>query len=461
VIFPQYVPRWQATVFASGAQRLGQLAALILLLLLSANLFATQIVDSVRLHRAPDHTRIVFDLKGPVEHRLFRLNEPERIVLDLEQTDVQFSPEQLNLGDSPVTGIRIGRHEDQRARIVFDLRASVRPRTNLLRPIEPHGWRLVLDLFDNEPRAPAKVDSSPQSAAQARPMVIAIDAGHGGEDPGALGPSGTREKDVVLQIARHLHRLMQREAGLQPVLIRTGDYYVPLVERRRRAAETHQADAFISIHADAFTDPRANGASVFALSTRGATSARARYLAQIANDSDRVAGVYEAERSNSGLLNVLADLKMHGTLTESLYLGRQVMDELAEVTRLHGDRRKVEQAGFVVLKEPGMLSILVETGFISNRTEERNLTSSAHQEKLAQAILTGVRRYFEQHPKPGSWQEAQRYRAGSGNVSHRIEPGETLSGIARRYSVSENAIRSQNNLRGDHIRAGQTLVIPQ
>ncbi len=460
MIFTDGVFLGYAVTTAGLRRRMGQLASLILLLFAAAGLSATQLIDSVRLHRAPDHTRIVFDLKGPVEHRLFRLNDPERIVLDLEQADVQFSPEKLNLGDSPVTGIRVGRHEDQRARIVFDLRASVRPRTNLLRPIEPHGWRLVLDLFDKESRLSDEGGQSQQRTVEVRPMVIAIDAGHGGEDPGALGPSGTREKDVVLQIARHLHRLMQREPGLQSVLIRTGDYYVPLVERRRRAAEIHKADAFISIHADAFTDPSANGASVFALSTRGATSARARYLAQIANDSDRVAGVYEAERSNSGLLNVLADLNMHGTLTESLYLGRQVMDELAEVTRLHGDRRKVEQAGFVVLKEPGMLSILVETGFISNRTEERNLTSSAHQEKLARAILTGVRRYFEQHPKPGSWQESQRYQAGAG-ISHRIQPGETLSGIAQHYSVSENVIRSQNNLRGDHIRAGQTLVIPR
>ena len=429
------------------------------LLFAGESIAAAQTIDSVRLHRAPDHTRIVFDLQGPVDHQLSRLANPERIVLDLEDAEISYAMHRLNLANSPVTGVRVGKHEGNRTRVVFDMDVEVRPRTNLLRPVAPHGWRLVLDLVDSDPTPVKSMERVISEQDGPRPMIVAIDPGHGGEDPGAIGPSGVYEKDVVLQIARRLHRLMEKEPGIQPVLIRTGDYYVPLAERRRIAAEKHNADVFLSIHADAFTDPRANGASVFALSTRGATSARARYLARIANDSDRVAGVPEEERGNTGLMGVLADMTLDGSMSHSHILGRQLVDEMARVTKLHGDRRRVEGAGFAVLQEPSMVSLLVETGFISNPTEERNLRSSAHQEKLAQSMVNGVKRYFEQHPKPGSWYAARR-RSG-GETNHRIQSGETLSSIARRYSVSESALRSVNNINGDLIRVGQELRIPE
>lgn len=427
--------------------------------LLCVPALAAQGIDSVRLHRAPDHTRIVFDLAGPVDHTLDKLANPDRIVVDLIDADLKFDVAQLEYSNSPITNIRVGKHDGNRTRVVFDLKDAVRPRTNLLKPIEPFGWRLVVDLFDAETQQIKTVARPQPELSGDRPMVVAIDAGHGGEDPGARGPSGVYEKHVVLKIAQRLYNLMEKEPGIKPVLVRTGDYYVPLAERRKIASDRHQADVFISIHADAFTDPAAHGASVFALSNRGATSARAGYLAKIANESDRVAGVYEEEKDNSGLLSVLADMTTSGSMAHSLYLGRQVVEEMGEVTKLHGNRKKVEQAAFAVLKEPSMVSILVETGFISNRNEEKNLNSSRHQEKLAKAILNGVRKYFETHPAPGTWYAARR-SGGQQVASHRIVPGDTLSSIARRYSVSESALRVSNNLQSDVIKVGQVLRIP-
>lgn len=439
--------------------------ALSLALTLLCSLFASawasaQNIESVRLHRAPDHTRIVFDLKGPLDHKIDRLSNPDRIVVDLTDATLDFDMNSLSLSRSPINGIRVGRHEAM-TRVVFDLNDSVRPRSNLLKPIDPHGWRLVIDLFDTDPEPVRSMEKIVEQQAGPRPMIVAIDPGHGGEDPGAIGPGGVREKDVVLQIARRVYRLMDAEPGIQPVLVRDGDYYVPLAERRRIASEQHGADVFISLHADAFTDPRANGASVFALSNRGATSARAAYLARMANDSDRVAGVYEEEKDNSGLMGVLADMTLSGSMSHSLYLGKEMIEEMGSFTRLHGNRRQVEQANFAVLREPSMVSVLVETGFISNPEEARKLQTAEHQDRIARAILNGVRRYFEHHPAPGSWFAEQRRNGGGGSVaSHRIQPGETLSAIARRYSVTEAALRDANNLSGDLIRVGQELKIP-
>ncbi|MED5238401.1 MAG: N-acetylmuramoyl-L-alanine amidase [Pseudomonadota bacterium] len=438
--------------------------------LTSPSLLAKESIDSVRLHRAPDHTRIVFDLPAPVDHKLDKLANPDRVVLDLKDARLAFDINSLDYASSPIANIRVGEHADK-TRVVFDMREGVRTRTNLLKPIEPHGWRLVVDLFDKTltdsasgTRAAAATPASKAPEVrkttrdEQRLMIVAIDPGHGGEDPGARGPSGTWEKTVVLQIAKKLEKLINDQAGMRAVMVRDGDYYVPLAERRKIARQQHNADVFVSIHADAFTDARAHGASVFALSNRGATSAKARYLAKIANESDRVAGVYEEEEDDSSLLSVLADLQMNGSMAGSLYLGRQVLMEMGKVTKLHGNRDKVEQAGFAVLKEPEMVSILVETGFISNPTEERNLRSSAHQSKLARSILNGIDDYFRSHPAPNSWYAAQRREKGE---EYRIQPGDTLSEIARQYSVSEQSIRSANDIRGDRIMVGQVLKIPR
>lgn len=424
--------------------------------LLASSLWATTI-DSVRLHRAPDHTRIVFDLPASVTHSLDKLSNPDRIVLDLHQATLDFDFSNLDYANSPVLNIRVGKHADK-TRVVFDMKDALRTRTALLKPIEPHGWRLVLDFLDNEAPVRSATPAPTTQPTRKEIMVVAIDAGHGGEDPGAIGPSGLREKVVVYQIAKKLEKLINAQAGMRAVMIRDGDYYVPLVDRRTVARKKHNADMFISIHADAFTDKRAHGASVFALSTRGATSAKARFLAEGENRSDAVAGILAEERADNNLLGVIADLQMNGVMADSLYLGRQILLEMGKVTKLHGGRTKVEQAGFVVLKNPEMVSVLVETGFISNPTEEKNLRSSRHQDKLARAILNGVDAYFRSHPPPGSWYAAQRAKAGE---SYRIQPGDTLSAIARQYSVSEQAIRAANNLSGDRIIVGQTLKIPR
>ncbi|MDX1802689.1 MAG: N-acetylmuramoyl-L-alanine amidase [Alcanivorax sp.] len=418
-------------------------------------------ITSVRLHRAPDYTRIVFDLPSPVEHQIDKLANPNRIVVDLMGADLNFDINSLDLSDSPIADIRVGKHSDK-TRVVFDMKAAVRPRTNLLKPIDPHGWRLVVDLFDKaKADEPVKSASQPTPQPQAsgdRDMIVAVDAGHGGEDPGAHGLGGTLEKNVTLQIAKRLADKINAASGMKAFLVRKGDYYVPLAERRTIARGKYHADVFISIHADAFTDHSAHGASVFALSNRGATSAKARYLAKMANESDKVAGVYEDEKDDSNLLSVLADLQVTGSVSHSLYLGRQVLNQLDDVTRLHGGRHRVEQAGFAVLKEPKMVSILVETGFISNRAEEKKLRSAHHQDEIAGAVLKGVQAYFRTHPTPGSWFAAQRRARGD---QYRIQPGDTLSEIANEYSVSEQAIRTANDLQGDRIMVGQVLKIPR
>ena len=426
---------------------------------------ATQRIDSVRMSHSPDATRLVFDLQQPVQHSVIKLANPDRVVVDMTAVALDFDFSALDFAATPITGIRTGKGENS-VRVVLDLKKAQRPRTMMLAPNESGGWRLVVDLFnDLDPEEPTNRAATPavplpQTPASGRKMVVALDPGHGGQDPGAIGPSGTREKDVVLQIARRLADHINREPGMRAVLVRTGDYYVPLAERRRIASEKHGADVFLSIHADAFTDSRAHGASVFALSHRGSTSARASYLARIANDSDRVAGVYQEERENSSLLNVIADMTTSGALIQSMVLGRMILEEMGQVTKLHGDRTRVEQAGFAVLKEPSMMSLLVETGFISNRNEEKNLRSSAHQEKMSKAIVRGLNRYFEMHPQPETWYAMMRQRGGVRPSTHQIASGETLSSIARRYSVSEAELRRHNNLRGDTIRAGQVLKIP-
>ena len=443
-------------IAAWNASRLHVPVVLVALLLLAEFVAATQVVDSVRMHRAPDHTRLVFDLEGPVDHELSRLEGPVRIVLDVQDVEMAYDLQEMDLSSTPVDAIRVGQHDGNRTRVVFDMAEDVRPRTNLLQPVDPHGWRLVLDLVDSDPEPVKSMEQLVEEAEGPQPMIVAIDPGHGGEDPGAIGPSGVYEKDVVLEISRRLYRMMDEHQGMQPVMIRDGDYYIPLAERRRIASDKHGADVFISIHADAFTDPRARGASVFALSTQGATSARARYMARISNESDQVAGVHEEERGDNGLMDVLADMTMSGSLTHSLFLGEQILDELGGVTRLHGNRRRVEQAGFAVLQEPSMVSLLVESGFLSNQEEERKLTDPNHQEKLARSVLEGVDRYFRRHPAPGSWYAAQRDNGGE----HRIRAGETLSSIAREYRVSMSELRRVNDLEGDGIREGQVLTIP-
>ncbi|MEQ9462467.1 MAG: N-acetylmuramoyl-L-alanine amidase [Haliea sp.] len=413
-------------------------------------------VHDVRLWRAPDHTRVVFDLTGPAEHRLLTLENPDRIVLDLSGATLKASLAALDLTSTPISLVRSGVRDGRDLRVVFDISEGVDPRSFALKANAQAGDRLVLDLYDRNPgRKPAvaEVRKSAASETGRRDIIIAIDAGHGGEDPGAIGPNRLREKDVVMAIARELHALLERDEGFSPTMVRTGDYYISL-KGRRDIARQRQADLFVSVHADAFTRREANGASVYALSTRGATSTTASYLAQRENEADLVGGVRLSDKDDV-LAGVLTDLSMTNTLDHSLRVGGKVLQRMDTVARLH--KRNVEQAGFAVLKSPDIPSILVETGFISNPGEAQKLGTREYQRKVAQAIHAGIRDWFMAQPPPGTLLASRKQQ---GDQEYVIARGDTLSGIAQRFNVPVNRLRDHNGLRDSRILVGQTLKIP-
>ena len=429
----------------------------ILALLLASSTWAVEVHD-VRLWRAPDNTRIVFDLTGPTEHKLMVLDSPRRIVVDIENTRLKTDLSGLKLSNTPVSGIRSGVRDGDDLRVVLEMSATVNPRSFVLKANEKAGDRLVLDLYDQQAEGDSTtvttVKKSVKQSAK-RDIVIAIDAGHGGEDPGAIGPNKRREKVVVMAIARELDALFKADKGFAPTLIRSGDYYISL-RGRRELARKRQADLFVSIHADAFKRKEAYGASVYALSTRGATSTAASYLAQRENAADLVGGVSLSDKDDV-LAGVLADLSMTSTLDTSLKLGGKVLGKMDNVAKLH--KRQVEQAGFAVLKSPDIPSILVETGFISNPEESRKLVSSSYQKKMARAIHAGIKDWFLAHPPSGTliaWQKQQ------GGRQYVIASGDTLSGIAQRFNVSLSDLKSYNSISGtgSKIRVGQKLLIP-
>jgi N-acetylmuramoyl-L-alanine amidase len=418
-------------------------------------------VIDVRLWRAPDHTRVVFDLSDKVEHRIVELDNPARVVVDIDDARLQGVLTDLPLANTPVARVRSGIRKGTDLRIVFDLNAKVSPKSFALAPNERIGHRLVLDLFDDEASVKqeplgeqgAITTKSVEELGARRDIIVAIDAGHGGEDPGASGPKKLREKEVVLKIARKLESRLARTAGFKPVMIRDGDYYVSL-RGRRELARKAQADLFVSIHADAFDQASANGASVYALSTRGATSTAAQYLADRENAADLVGGVRLSDKDDV-LAGVLTDLSMTATLDTSLSLGREVLEEVDKIAKLH--KRKVEQAGFAVLKSPDIPSILVETGFISNPGEAQKLATASYQDKMARAIQVGIEAWFLTHPPAGTllaWRRTQQTR------EYVIVSGDTLSEIADRNGVSLRALKATNGLTSNTIRVGQTLIIP-
>ena len=411
-------------------------------------------VNAVRLWRAPDHTRLVLDLSEAAELSTLSLDNPERFVIDLSQSRLTASLTALPLEGTPLSGVRSGIRQGADLRLVFDLSASVRTSVFLLPPNDTTGHRVVVDLFDKTPTEEPEPVLSVESLESRRDIVIAIDPGHGGEDPGALGPGGLREKTVVLQIARRLENQLAKIPGFKPMLVRTGDYYVSLKNRRDKARAL-EADLFVSIHADAFREKSARGASVYALSMRGATSTTAQYLADTENAADLVGGVELAEMDPM-LAGVLADLSMTGTLDASLNLGALILEQIDGVARLH--KKRVEQAGFAVLKSPDVPSLLIETGFISNPGEAERLATPAYQDKMARAIRRGIQSWFARQPPPGTllaWQREQ----GGREVT--IAAGDTLSEIAERYGVTVASIKTNNGLSRDVIYVGQTLVIPE
>ncbi|MDT8385454.1 MAG: N-acetylmuramoyl-L-alanine amidase [Gammaproteobacteria bacterium] len=427
--------------------------ALILPLYLAMPLLAQAAsVDGVRMWAGPDDTRLVFDISGPVDHSIFMLRSPDRVVLDLKNARLKQAPHGLDFRNSLVSDLRSATRNGDDLRLVLDLKTKVRPKSFLLKPTQQYGHRLVIDLqnLSAEPAAKVVTRTMPTAPSGApRDVIIAIDAGHGGEDPGASGQHGTREKEVVLAIARRLAELVEKEPGMKPLMIRDGDYYLGL-RKRMQMARDRQADLFISIHADAFRDGRASGASVYVLSQNGATSEAAQWLARSENDADLIGGVSLDDKDDL-LRSVLLDLSQNATIAASLDVGGSVLKELGRVGKVH--KHRVEQAGFVVLKSPDIPSILVETGYISNKREERNLRDRNYQHKLALAMLKGVRRYFTHNAPPGT-------RLALAEQEHVIRPGETLGGIAAQYQVSQLALRSANRLSTSQIKIGQILRIP-
>ncbi len=454
----------------------------LVLLLMATDLHAASDVQSVRLWRAPDNTRLVFDLSGPVEHKIFTLTAPDRLVIDVTGATLKAELDKLPLKNTPVASLRAGQHDADTLRVVVDLHAPVAPKSFSLAPNQQYGHRLVVDLFDQAtsaraatqppatatPATPAAPVSPtlpavklPATASSKRDIVIAIDAGHGGEDPGAIGPGKIYEKHVVLQISKELQRQINADKGFRAELVRTGDYFIPL-RKRTEIARKKGADLFVSIHADAAPRSAAYGASVFALSDRGATSETARWLADSENRSDLIGGAGNVSLGDKDqmLAGVLLDLSMTASLSSSLNVGQKVLSNMGRITPLH--KRRVEQAGFMVLKSPDIPSILVETGFISNPSEAKKLQTASHQQSLARSIHSGVRQFFHENPPPGTYVAWLRDsgKIASAPREHVVRSGESLALLAQRYQVSLTSLRSANNLRNDVIKIGQTLNIP-
>ena len=355
-------------------------------------------LNKIRLWAAPDNTRVVFDLSSPVIHKLETLSDPERIVIDLKNTEPVAALSQPPLRNGYVQAIRRGQHSGF-LRVVLDLNRQAQVKSFLLDANAHYGHRLVVDVYDAEQKQAVITQKTP--ASKYRDVIIAVDAGHGGEDPGAIGPTGTREKTVVLQIAKKLVEAINREQGMRAVLTRTSDYYLPL-RKRMALARRHEADLFISIHADAFTNRKVRGSSVYVLSNRGASSEHARWLAKRENASDLIGGVSRVslDDKDPDLASVLLDLSQTASLEASIDVAEEVLAGLRKVGRVHKPR--VESAAFAVLKSPDIPSLLVETAFISNPQEEKKLNSSAYQRKVARAVATGVRRYFVDNAPEGT-----------------------------------------------------------
>lgn len=339
-----------------------------------------------------DHTRVVFDLSGQVEHDLFALESPNRLVIDLKNVRKSSALVSEVPNTTLLRGVRSAQRDLTDLRVVLDLKGKVRPRSFMLQPDDKSGHRLVVDMHATQ-LSPTPIKTSQQERSlRNKDVVIAIDPGHGGKDPGAVGRKGTREKDVTLAVAKRLKKIINQTQGFKAVLTREADRFVVLRKRVDKARK-HQADLFVSLHADAFKSPRVEGASVYALSLNGASSEAARWIAEKENASDLIGGISLDDKDDL-IASVLLDLSQSATIQDSLELGTDVLKHLGKVGKLN--KKSVQQAGFAVLKAPDMPSILIETAFISNPKEEKRLRNPGHQQKLAKAIFSGIRNHIHQ-----------------------------------------------------------------
>lgn len=476
----------------------------------------TATIDEVRLWRAPDHTRLVFDLSGPVSYNLFTLEYPDRVVIDIENSELIDDLSGFDLGDTPIKDIRSGIRDNVNLRIVMDMNTKTTFSSFTLEPNDELGDRLVVDLYDievvNSERAPIGDSIVSNQVEDRREVVVAISAGHGGEDPGSIGYDGRiKEKNVTLAIARLMRDQLEVIPGYSVVMIREGDYYVEL-QRRPQMARDKRADLFVAIHADWYRNDLANGVTIYALSGDRADRENARRVAEKENGSDLLGGVggdLSIDSLDDDVALTLVSLQMSWSMEQSLIAGTKILDSLDGVTRLRRD--KVQQASLQVLNSPDIPSILIETGYLTNPEEARRLESPSFQKSVAQAIAQGVMNYFYDASPEGTliaWQKengitptayvvkvgdslsviANRYGMSvedlkslnglSSNIirigqeltlqgetgirisEHTIRSGETLSEIASRYSVSVTRLRNANNLSGDRILVGQVLKIP-
>ncbi len=386
------------TVTATRRFFLKQLASLSALLTVSfpvKNVLAAEsdtALTAVRISQSnSDHTRVVFDLTGEAEHSLFTLSSPNRIVIDLKAVRKSAALVSDKNNTDLLKGIRSALRDNNDLRIVLDLKSKVRPRSFILQPDSIHGHRLVVDMHATN-LSPTPIKTSQQERHKKKEQfVIAIDPGHGGKDPGAVGRKGTKEKDITLAVARKLKKMINSTSGYKAVLTRESDKFVVLRHRVEKARK-NQADLFVSIHADAFKSPKVEGASVYALSLNGASSEAARWIAHKENSSDLIGGISLDDKDDL-IASVLLDLSQTATIQDSLELGSDVLKNLGKVGKLN--KKSVQQAGFAVLKAPDMPSILIETAFISNPKEERRLKSPKHQHKIAKAILSGIKNHMK------------------------------------------------------------------
>jgi N-acetylmuramoyl-L-alanine amidase len=452
-----------------GSSRCFALALAVCTLLASLAVSAAS-VEEVRLWRAPDHTRLVFDLSAEVEYKLFTLDNPARVVIDIEGSSLGGDLSRLDFSESPISGMRSAIRDESTLRIVIDLGAEVEPRSFTLAPNSEQGDRLVVDLYDESsavtaPRNPNAVSTNSTSAPSSderRNIIVAISAGHGGEDPGGIGFDGKlREKNITLKIARALFDQLERMPGYTPIMIRDGDYYVEL-QRRSEIAREKRADLFVAVHTDWYRTSRANGLTIYALSGDRADRENSRRVAQKENNADLLGGVggdLDLSSWDDDVALTLVSLQMAWSMEQSLIAGTRVLESLDGMTRLRRD--KVQQASLEVLKSPDIPSMLIETGYLTNPDEARRLNTSAFQQKLARGIAQGILNYFYEAPPQGSlvaWQKANGIVPMPG--TYRVKRGDSLSVIAQRYNVSLAALKAVNSISSNTIHVGQELTIP-
>ncbi len=420
-----------------------------ILSLLSVNTYAANSIDGIRVWPAPENTRIVFDVKQKPDYKFFTLSKPNRLVIDFTNTKNTVALKNLAVNDPRVKLFRSSINKGK-TRLVLELTKSYQLTVFPLAPAGQYGHRLVIDLYDKS-RSKKNVSKPKQSVGD---IIIGIDAGHGGEDPGSIGGKGTYEKRVTLAIAKKLQKVINKERGMKAVMIRSGDYYVNLNRRTSLARDKH-VDFLVSIHADAFHTPGPSGASVWVVTKSRAESELSRWLVNREKKSELLGGGGGVIKntSDSHLALALADMSKEHSLGVSFGVANNVIKELKKITKMH--KKTPQNGNFAVLKSSDIPSILVETGFISNHKEEKNLTWSKHQQRLANAIHAGIKNHFLAHPLTGS------YFASVGYKKHKVRSGESLSVLAKRYNISMSKLKSINKLKSNSLRIGQTLKIPR